>query len=260
MKFANLVIDRVDQGIFEKADGTIVGALNQVQNLTINTTTDPKDAVDARGVLIKRFYTAKNVELSAENAILNLDLAGLQFGQPKVEASSDNKIVLPRIMQVKTTSNSITLPEKPLEGTLTVYKCNDLGLPETRYNQNTVAGTGEYAISSSKVITLPTDSVVGEVVQIKYEYETEKGAKVVQTSDKFPDTCKLTLSVLVCDPCDAETLRHAYIVFPSFQLSPDMDLSVATDAVHGFSGSAQVDFCSVDKNLYYIAISDDDVA
>ena len=168
MKFANLVIDRVDQGIFEKADGTIVGALNQVQNLTINTTTDPKDAVDARGVLIKRFYTAKNVELSAENAILNLDLAGLQFGQPKVEASSENKIVLPRIMQVKTTSNSITLPEKPLDGTLTVYKCNDLGLPETKYIQNTVAGAGEYAISSSNVITLPTDSAVGEVVQVKY--------------------------------------------------------------------------------------------
>jgi hypothetical protein len=99
---------------------------------------------------------------------------------------------------------------------------------------------------------------IKEYIQIKYEYETDKGAMVIQTSDKFPETCRFTLSVLACEPCDPETLRHVYIVFPSFQLSPDVDLSIATDGVHAFSGSAQVDYCSVNKEMFYIAMSEDD--
>lgn len=260
MIFSNLVIDRVLQGIFEQTDKDgnleVIGALNQIQNLNINTSTDPKDAVDARGVLIKRFYTAKNVEVSGENAIMNLDLAGLQFGNPKTNASSEDKIILPRIMQVPVTGTTVTLPEVPQEGTLTVYKCNDMGLPETRYTMGTAAATGKYALSE-KVLTLPTDVTSG-IIQIKYEYETDKGAMVIQTSDKFPETCRFTLSVLACEPCDPETLRHVYIVFPSFQLSPDVDLSIATDGVHAFSGSAQVDYCSVNKEMFYIAMSEDD--
>ena len=262
--FSNLVIDRVLQGLFEQtkkdANGKkyleVIGALNQIQNLTINTTTDPKDAVDARGVLIKRFYTSKNVEVSGENAIMNLDLAGLQFGNPKANASSADKIVLPRIMQIPVTGTTITLEDVPIEGTLTVYGCNSMGLPEVRYTQGESAKAGVFVLGD-KVITLPTDVTSG-TVQIKYEYETEKGAMVLQTADKFPETCQLTLSVLACEPCDPETLRHVYIVFPSFQLSPDVDLSISTDGVHAFSGSAQVDYCSADKRMFYIAMSDND--
>ena len=264
MIFSNLVIDRVLQGLFEqtKKDGDgkeyleVIGALNQIQNLTINTSTDPKDAVDARGVLIKRFYTSKNVEVSGENAIMNLDLAGLQFGNPKTNASDVNKIVLPRIMQVPVTGTTITLKETPIDGTLTVYVCNSMGLPEVRCVEGSSAKAGTF-VYADKVITLPTDVTSG-MVQIKYEYETDKGAMVLQTADKFPDTCQLTLSVLACEPCDPETLRHVYIVFPSFQLSPDVDLSIATDGVHAFSGSAQVDYCSPDKRMFYIAMSDGD--
>ena len=264
--FSNLVIDRVLQGLFEQtkkdADGKeyleVIGALNQIQNLNINTSTDPKDAVDARGVLIKRFYTSKNVEVSGENAIMNLDLAGLQFGNPKSNASDDSKIVLPRIMQVPVTGTTITLKDTPITGTLTVYVCNSMGLPEVRCAQGEQADTGVFSYAtSSKTITLPTDVTSG-MVQIKYEYETNKGAMVLQTADKFPETCRFTLSVLACEPCDPETLRHVYIVFPSFLLSPDVDLSIATDGVHAFSGSAQVDYCSPDKKMFYIAMSDDD--
>ena len=267
MVFSNLVIDRVLQGLFEQTkrdeDGReyleVIGALNQIQNLTINTTTDPKDAVDARGVLIKRFYTSKNVEVSGENAIMNLDLGGLQFGNPKTNASADDRIVLPRIMQMPVTGTTVTLPEAPIEGTLTVYVCNTMGLPEVRCKQGAQAGVGTYVYATdTRVVTLPTDVTSG-TIQIKYEYETDKGAMILQTADKFPETCKFTLSVLACEPCDPETLRHVYIVFPSFQLSPDVDLSIATDGVHAFSGSAQVDYCSADKKMFYIAMSEDDV-
>ena len=152
MKFANLVIDRVDQGIFEKADGTIVGALNQVQNLTINTTTDPKDAVDARGVLIKRFYTAKNVELSAENAILNLDLAGLQFGQPKVEASSE-PISSPTATVVSISFCAVS------------FCFNEISKPPTSSTPASIPDKAEVPVTLKGAETLTSADVIPEVIK-----------------------------------------------------------------------------------------------
>lgn len=260
--FEDLLIDRVLEGVFENSDNEIIGALNQLQNVSINTSSETKDKTDAQGVLIKRFFTSKSVEVSAENAVVSLSLAGLQMGDGKTVASSENKIVLPRIMAKTKTDSPITLPELPIDGTLKVYGCTSTGLPATelKYTLGDAAGEGVYAYAVTDdvaTITLPTDAA--ENVQIMYEYETDKGVKVIQKSDKFPAECKLTLSVLVCDACDKETLRHAYVVFPAFQMSPDFDLALDTESAHPFSGTATVDYCSTDKQLFYIAMSEDDI-
>lgn len=274
--FEDLIIDRVLEGVFEDKNNNLIGALNDLQNTSINTTAETKDKTNSQGVLIKRFFTSKSVEVSSESAVVSLSLAGLQMGEGKIVASADNKIVLPRIKQYDKSASPITLPEVPIDGTLTVVGCTASGLPATelQYTLGDTAGAGVYAYATSEVdtgevdeesnpimktvatITLPTDAA--ETVQIKYDYETDKGVKVVQKSDKFPAECKLTLSVLVSDACDKEVLRHAYIVFPAFQMSPDFDLTLDTESAHPFSGIAAVDYCSKDKQLFYIAISDDD--
>ena len=260
--FEDLLIDRVLEGVFENKDGDIIGALNQLQNVSINTTSETKDKTDAQGVLIKRFFTSKSVEVSAESAVVSLSLAGIQMGSGKVTASADNKIVLPRIMNKTKTDSPITLPETPIDGTLIVYGCTSTGIPapELKYTMADTAGEGTYAVATADgatTLTLPTDAA--DTVQIIYEYETENGVKVIQRSDKFPAECKLVLSVLVCDAYDKETLRHAYVVFPAFQMSPDFDLTLDTESSHPFSGTACVDYCSTNKELFYIAISEDDV-
>ena len=52
-----------------------------------------------------------------------------------------------------------------------------------------------------------------------------------------------------------ETLRHAYIVFPSFQMSPDNTISLNTEDSQSFSGSAQKDYCGANgENVYNISI------
>lgn len=257
-EFDNLIIDRVINGFFEDSQNNILGMINQVQNFSLNTTGETKDKTDAKGVLIKRFFTAKTVEVSAESALFSLSLMGLQTGSGKTVASSENKIVLPRVMTVSKTDSPITLPDTPIEGTLIVAGTtgSNVATSELQYTQNTEAGENEYSITGTS-LSLPTNAT--DKVIVKYEYEAETGVKVIQKSDKFPKECKFTVSVLVCDACDKETLRHAYIVFPAYQMSPDFDLTLDTESAHGFSGTATVDYCSPDQLLFYVAMSDNDV-
>ena len=73
------------------------------------------------------------------------------------------------------------------------------------------------------------------------------------------DKCQICQPVLVADPCDKETLRHAYIVFPSFQMSPDNTISLNTEDSQSFSGSAQKDYCGANGEMFTIYLSEDDI-
>lgn len=259
--FDDLVIDRVIDGVFRDKNANVLGGLNQVQNFQITTSADPKDKTDAQGILIKRFFTTKNVEMSAENALFSLSLLGLQTGMGKSVGSADNKIVLPMIKKYAK-AEKVTLPTgiKPLDGTLSVTGLKSTGVPDSTlvYTSAAASGAGVYVYNAeTNEITLPTDAT--DYVQVQFEYESENGVKVLQTADKFPKECELTLSVLVCDACDKEVLRHAYVVFPAFQMAPDFDITLDTESAHPFSGIASVDYCAADKSLFYIAMSEDDI-
>ena len=102
IQFEDLIIDRPLQGIFENSLGDIIGGVNQLQNVSIETTSETKDKTDAVGALIMRFFTSKSVEISAENAVFSTSLAALQFGQDKEIASNSNKILMPRIFTINT--------------------------------------------------------------------------------------------------------------------------------------------------------------
>lgn len=259
MIFENLIIDRPIAGVFRNDAGEVLGGLNQIQNLSINTTSESKNKTDAQGALIKRFFTSKAVEITAENAVFSLSLMGLQTASGKQAATATNKIDIPMIKKYKKTDSPITLPATPIDGTFSVTGLTPDGLPDISLNyvKGTEAGPGTYTLSGS-TLTLPTDAT--DYVQVVYDYQSENGAKVIQRSDKFPNECEFTLSVLVCDACDKEKVRVAYIKFPAFQMNPDFDLSVDTESAHPFSGSAAVNYCSPDKQLFYIAISEDDLA
>ena len=258
--FDNLVFDRVLGAVFEDADNNILGGLNQIQNFTVDTSSTTKDKTDANGVLIKRIYTAKNVEVSGENAVYSLDLSALQFGSSKEVASAEGKIQLPRIYQL-TVADGVTeidLKDVPVEGTLSICALTSYGTPDItkQYTQGAEATETAFVLSDKKV-TLPT-GLTGKI-QIKYDYETENAVKVTQYSDKFPEECKATFSILAYDVCDKTTLRHLYLVFPAFQMSPDHSISFNTEDTQSFSGTAAADYCAEKgKELYYIALSEDD--
>lgn len=255
-----LVIDRVVDGQFEDKNNKLLAVLDQVQNFSVNTTSETKDKTDAQGALIKRYYTAKNVEISGENAVFSLNLMSLQTGTDVIKNSD---VILPRILQVAKADGALKLPDSPIEGTLSVYGTYDNGLPNTdlQYKRGMTAGEGVYAISTVDgvtTITLPTDATPS--VQIKYEYQVAEGnvaVRVNQDGSSFPKECKATFRVLCSGVCDAETTMALYIVFPRFQMSPDFDWSIATDAAQSFTASAFKDYCAKNQLLFYVAIAED---
>lgn len=85
--FDSLVIDRVLEIVGENSDGDLLYLLNNLSNVSINTTSESKDKTDALGVLIKRFYTSKSVEVSADCNLLSFSMLSQTFGTDKIIAS-----------------------------------------------------------------------------------------------------------------------------------------------------------------------------
>lgn len=259
--FDSLVIDRVLEIVGENSDGDLLYLLNNLSNVSINTTSESKDKTDALGVLIKRFYTSKSVEVSADCNLLSFSMLSQTFGTDKIIASKESKILAPKILHIDTTGiKEYTIPEKlkPKAPLTKLYALEANGTLGKAYSVSATPSTTEFVyVENSGKITLPTE-VTGTLIA-KYEYETESGVKVTNESDKFPTTSSITMKVLVADTCSVDVVRAAYIVFPSFQVSPDCDLTLETDSTITFSGVAQRDYCQTGSPLYYIVMTEDDV-
>nr|DAV76272.1 MAG TPA: putative structural protein [Caudoviricetes sp.] len=260
--FDSLVIDRVLEIIGENSDGDIIYLLNNLSNVSINTTSESKDKTDALGVLIKRFYTSKSVEVSADCNLLSLSMLSQTFGTDKVIATEDSKFKAPKVLHIDTIGiKEYVIPESQRPEALTkLYALESNGCLGKAYTlaDGAAADTDKFVYDkASGKITLPT-GVTGTLIA-KYDYETSKGVKVVNEADKFPKTSSLTMKVLVSDTCSVDVVRAAYIVFPSFQVSPDCDLTLETDSTVSFSGVAQRDYCQAGAPLYYIVMTEDDI-
>lgn len=261
INFDQLVIDRVVDAWFEsKTDNELIAVLDQVTNFSVNTTSETKDKTDAQGVLLKRYFLSKSVEISGENAVFSLNMASIQAGSAK---KTGTEVTLPRIMQIAKTDSPYALPDTPIDGTLMLYGTSENGVVdvEKKYVKGDSAGVDTYAVATAggvTTITVPTNAT--DTVQIKYEYTVASGdiaARVDQTGDKFPAECKATFRILCSDLCDSETVRALYVVFPKFQMSPDVELAFSTDSTQSFTATALKDYCGKGQVLYYIAIAED---
>ena len=112
LNFDNLVIDRVVEGWFENKNLKVLAVLDQLQNFQISISSTTKDKTDAQGTLIKRYFTAKQAEVTGENAIFSLDLSAIQAGNDK-KVGTD--VVLPRIIQIAKSAATLKLPDVPID-------------------------------------------------------------------------------------------------------------------------------------------------
>ena len=260
--FDGIVFDRIQSAIAENSTGDLLYRLTQLSEASVETTSESKEAKDAQGILIKKTYKSKAVEFKATNAMLDLNIMGATTGSGKKVAATGSTIQMPMVL-TSDVATSVTLPKAPVTGTLKVYGVNNTGslITTTVYKMAASASDTEFAYASvTKVLTLPTNPIE-EVAQflIKYEYESDNGIMVDQRADKFPASCKLTLVALGYDPCTPDVLRKILVVFPNFNVSPDTTISFDSEATQEFSGSAAVNYCSPNKQLYYIVMSEDDI-
>ena len=262
--FDNIVIDRVVDAWFEnKSTGDLLAVLDQITNFSINTTSETKDKTDAQGVLLKRYFTSKSVEISGENATFSLNLFATQNGTSKVV---DTNVIIPRIYQTTVPSDrTITLPETPIDGSFQLYGTSANGNVDVdkkfspAEGSTPTPGANTYVLAED-ILSVPTSLNVGDTVQIKYNRQVLSGTKAARVDvagDKFPKECKATFRVLCSDLCNSEEVYALYIVFEKFQMSPDFDWSVDTESNQSFSATAFKDYCSKGQTLYWIAIADD---
>lgn len=250
-KLGDLIVDRISMGYAEKFDGTPLYVLTQLSDASIEISAESRDAVDKDGTLIKRFWNAKTGEFTATNAMINLNVLAAQSGNDaKMAGTGANAITMPRIIVVKSGSTA-TLTGYAAGNAIRVNALGTNGAMGKAYTAGASASATEYVISGT-TFTPPTDSGETQYV-VKYDRSVTEGVEILNSADKFPQTCKLTLKALVVDPCESDTLRSAYIVLPSFQPSPETTIALNSDnPTLDFNGSLQVSYCSADKELYKI--------
>lgn len=268
-KIDNIVIDRVQMAIAEDTtpEHNFLYTLTQLSEPQIEINAESAEAKDANGVLIRKFYKGKTGTFTANSALIDFNILGATTGSGKEVASDTKKMTVPKIMYVKVptgTAAPITLPDSTANSdvvlkSLKVASVAGNGTMLTKYK----LGDGGFQFADGK-LTLPTlseqDKKDGATrFVIKYDRVLSDNAVAVKNrADRYPSTIRLTLKCLCIDPCDAGTLRAAYIVLPSFQVSPETTVEMKTDAQLAYKGDLQVDYCSDEKTLYEIYMAEDD--
>lgn len=261
----NIIVDRVLRGVFTDKKGNIVFSLNQIQDLSLNQTSESQEITDAFGVSIMELMRAKALEASANNAIYDFGLLAAQYGTTKVTASTKEKMIVPRMESIVVDKDEdgnvikdYTLKHTPMADITAIYELNGDSTLGAKKVAGSAASEDEFVYKDG-VITLPTNADLGMEYFVMYEYESENAVEVVNSANEFAKMGKMTFECLVYDVCDPETKIFAYLILPRFQLSNDFDWSIGGDnQQHAFSGKAHVDYCSRDKKMLRVVIVDDE--
>ena len=270
---SNVVIDRIVRGIATSQGdndklgikkGDILFSINQIQNPSLNCTSESNDAVDALGTPIATFYRSKAAEFSAENALFDMNLLATQSGTVKKVASASAKIETPcfQTIDIVAGQTAYELSHAPKADTNPkVYVLKGDGTLGDKVEIATTAADKKIAISGKNVTVVLGDNgyKAEEQLFFMYEYEADgsegNGAvEVSNTATNFPVGCKFIMEVLCADVCDQTNLIYAYLIFPNAKLSPDFDWTIATDSTHPFSMRAMQEYCDKEKKLFSIVI------
>ena len=180
------------------------------------------------------------MEFTATNALLNLNILASESGNDKIVASVSKAITAPGILVVKQDELSVVLDN--ITGTPRVYGLEPNGTLGIEFATGAGSATTFAFDSATGTVTLPTSN---DYVQYLVRYDrtvNDKAIQITNQADKFPGTIRLILKVLCVDPCSADTLRAAYIDIPSFQVSPESEVTFSSDNQQiDFNGQLQVD-------------------
>lgn len=263
MNIKNFVVDKVRHAAaFNRLTSEMMYHLTEVQNPSLGSTADSKQCIGADGAPIMTLYTAKSATFSAESALLDFGLMAAQYGTEMQEAAEGSTIVFPGIEEFVLTDkqSEITLEHVPVGETGAeikyIYVTNP-GAVATRYDLGASAAATTFVLdAANKKITLPTGLKAGDNVFVYYEYNATSGARILNSANNFPKACKFVLDVLGHDVCNKDVVYAAKILFRNAELSPNVDITLATDGNHPFEIQANQEYCSADKGLFEIFIPD----
>jgi len=232
-----------------KDTGEVYYRLPDISDVSIDISADTKDSVDKDGALIKRSYTAKAAAVTLTNTHLVLGAYAGTTGSKKIMVDTAGETEAPKMLLVDPSKTEFDLPDEPVTGTVSVTPIYKDG------------GTGKSFTLSDGEADENTKFKLETIVQllVKYEYKCKDTVIIENHANKFPKTVRLTIVGLYCDPCEKDVLRLGYIVFPSFQPSPETTIAMKNDSTFDYKGDAQSDYCARKKRLFYMVFPKDDV-
>lgn len=261
-KLGDIIVDHAQFGFAESFQGDPLYVLSQLSELSISVSGESTDITDAQGNVVATIWRAKTGELTATNAFLSLPLIASKSGSDAEIATTTNVIAMPKIETVEAGA-TLNLVGYQTGGEVSVAAVDaNYNMSPKTYTLGTTASATEFAIDTTgdvPVLTPPTDAEEIRYI-VKYTRNVTDGAKITNRSDKMPKAIRLTFKVLILDPCDQTNVQAAYIYLPSFQPSPEMEISLSADSqTLDYSGSLHVNYCSIEKELFTIYIAADDV-
>lgn len=200
----NIIVDRVLRGIFTDKDGNVIFSLNQIQDLSLNQTSESQEVTDAFGVSIMELMRSKALEASANNAIYDFGLLAAQYGTEKKEVGES--IVVPtmesfEVPAVGENGKSVyELKHTPIAAPTAIYALNGDSTLGDKYVVGTDAAS-TFAIDGNS-ITLPSDVSVGTEMLVMYEYTSTTAVEVVNSANNFAKMGKMTFEILAYDLID----------------------------------------------------------
>lgn len=250
------VFDRAVDAVGRNSKGELLYNLTNISEMSLEFTSESKDATDATGALVKRFFTAKTGTISITNAFMSLAAYTASTGTDARVGTAEKKIVAPKIMHAAKGTTSVTIPNV-VEGTLHVEGISSSGGKVEAYTLGTEASATAFKYDESDgTVTLPT-GVAEEVSTflITCEREEEAATAIENFSNQFPKPHQLTIRILGSEPCTPDITRAIYVVVDNFQPSPDTTLGFQTDSTHDFTGDLMTAYCGDQKRLvtiYYV--------
>ena len=257
IKLGNFAIDEILYGIARDFSGNILYTLDQLQNASIEITSESSDITDKKGNIVRRIYKSKQGTFNAENAFLNPMIMNSASGSYIQVASSNAAINMPRIELIGAGSAAYTLDANVDASTIKVKALFANGINgedltkittgDPAYDEST--GTYTYLYdATNKKITVPA-SGSGKPLSyfVMYSRSRTEGFKLENLANKFPSAIDLTLYCSYIDPCN-NTPRACYVNIPSFSPSPETTISFNADE----NGNINVSYCATDPVLYSI--------
>lgn len=265
IKLGNFAIDEILYGIARDFSGNILYTLDQLQNASIEITSESSDIVDKKGNIVRRIYKSKQGTVNAENAFLNPMIMNNASGSSILAASASAPINMPKIELIGAGSAAYTLDANVDASTIKVKALFANGINGedlTKITEGTPtydeSGAGTYTYlydATNKKITVPA-SGTGKPLSyfVMYTRSRTEGFKMENLANKFPVAQDLTFYCSYIDPCN-DTPRACYVNIPSFSPSPETTLSFnADEQTMQFNGNINVNYCATDPILYTIYI------
>ena len=257
----NFLIDRVRRGtMFSSSTGEALWSITQIQDASLNMTSETAQVTDAIGNVIQEFDRSKACEFSASNALWDLGLSAAQWGTTKDIASSTNLITAPCYEQKEIAAGKIVLSNVPV-GTAGaeikwIYALNQDSTLGTKYELGQAVSATTFTLdAANKTINTPT-GLTGYVA-VFYEFSSQDTVKIYNNAVDFPKAGIFHLEVIGKDTCNPTDVYVATFVFPNAKLKYDGDLGLQSDSGHPFTITCMQNYCDLEKRLFTVYISED---